>query len=173
MHFKIGLLWSGYPKGTVFRWEKFFTKIRTHKNVKVTRQNAGFDVISIHYSFSSHSPKKYQDTRIGVNINSLHHINRMLLKCIRYQVGEHPLRTVCTQSLMLLSNSVCTVTTKKNEDAARSEELIEILVHKVPEISNKAAKWWMHSTCDSMHIQPHVTENKNSHINKIILSYMT
>jgi hypothetical protein len=41
---------------------------------------------------------------------------------------------------MLLSNSVCTVTTKKNEDAARSEELIEILVHKVPEISNKAAK---------------------------------
>jgi len=70
--------------------------------------------------FSSQSPKTYQDARIGVNINSLHHINCMLLKCNRYQVGKHPLHTVCTQSLMLLSNSVWTVTTKKNEDAARS-----------------------------------------------------
>jgi hypothetical protein len=44
-----------------------------------------------------------------------------------------------------VSNSVWAVTTKENEDASISKELIEILVHKVPEISNRAAKCWMHS----------------------------
>jgi len=106
--------------------------------VKVARQNAHLDVTSIHCSFSSQSPKIYQDPRTGVNIYSLHHMNCLLLNFIRYQVGEHPLHTLCTQPLILLSNCVWTVTTKKNEDSPKSEELIEMSVHKVPEISNKA-----------------------------------